>query len=414
MPRPTVARIDLDAVTHNVSRVRARIGERKICAAVKADAYGHGAPVVCRALSAAGVDMFAVAMTEEALDLRAAGITKPIVLLTAVPAEDIGLILDHEVRACITDESFAQELAACALRRNVRADVHVKVDTGMHRIGLDWQTAAEAILRMSKLAGLRISGIFSHFACSDADDLGFSRLQVRRFRSVLSQLEAAGMELPFVHMANSNGVLRLPEAYFDGVRPGLMLYGLCSRADQRLLADLRPALSLRTRILHIRRIPQGEQVGYGLTFTTRRDSMIATLPVGYHDGYVRQFSNVGEVLVRGRRVPVVGRVCMDQTLIDVTDVRDVALGDEVVIYGRQGDQYVGVEEMAARLDRIPYELTCAVGRRVRREFVLGGAVVVETPFRSVVSEAALRSIISSSAAPPDEGLARESRRSEAV
>ncbi|MHC5034366.1 MAG: alanine racemase [Planctomycetota bacterium] len=360
MPRPTVARIDLDAISHNVAAIRALIGNRQICAAVKADAYGHGAPVVCHTLSAAGVDKFAVAMTEEAMDLRGAGIKKPIILLTAVPQEDI------------------------------------EVTTG--------------ILRISRLAGLRIEGIFSHFACSDADDLAFSRLQVRRFRSVLAQLKRAGMRLPFIHMANSNGVLRVPDAYFDGVRPGLILYGLCSRPDVHYVADLRPVLSMRTRIAHCKRVPKGEKVGYGHTFTTWRDSVLATVPVGYHDGYIRQFSNVGEMLVRGKRVPVVGRVCMDQTLADVTDVPDVQLGDEVTIYGKQGEEYISVEEMAARVDRIPYELTCAVTRRVRREFVLNGAVVVESPFRSVVPDAALGRILTTSAASSDEGLDQKPRR----
>lgn len=403
MPRPTVARIDLDALAHNVAAIRGLIGQRKICAAVKADAYGHGAPVICHALSAAGVDMFAVAMTEEAMDLRAAGIREPIILLTAVPTEDIDVILDNVITPCIAEGGFAAELSARAAGRGLRAPAHVNVDTGMHRLGLDWQTAAPAILRMSRLAGLRVTGIFSHFACADADDLAFSHQQVRRFRSVLSQLRRAGMELPFIHMANSNGVLRLPEAYFDGVRPGLMLYGLCSRQDLRSVADLRPVLSMRTRICHRKRVPRGEKIGYGHTFTTWRDSVIATLPLGYHDGFIRQFSNVGEVLVRGRRAPVVGRVCMDQTLIDVTDVPEARLGDEVVIYGRQQEQYVSVEEMAARVERIPYELTCAVGRRVRREFVLNGVVVVETPFRSVVPDAALGRILHTSASSFDAG-----------
>ena len=410
MPRPTVARIDLDALMCNVAAMRGLIGDRKICAAVKADAYGHGAPVVCHALDMAGVDMFGVAMTEEAIDLRYAGIKKPICLLTVVPAEDIGLILDQGITACLTGEAFARELSAQALKRGTVALAHVNVDTGMHRVGLNWETAAGSILRMSRLAGLRICGLFSHFACSGADDLTFSREQVRRFRSVLWQLKRAGMHLPFVHMANSNGVLRLPESYFDGVRPGLMLYGLCSREDLRSLVKLRPVLSMRTCICECKRLPEGEKIGYGHTFTTWRESVIATLPVGYHDGFIRQFSNVGEVLVRGRRAPVVGRVCMDQTLVDVTDVPDAGPGDEVVIYGEQGGSRISIEEMARRVDRIPYELTSAVGRRVRREFVLDEAVVVETPLRSVAQGAALSRIRATSAASADEEPRRKPRK----
>jgi len=382
MPRPTVARIDLDALAHNVRVVRGLAGERKICAVVKADAYGHGARMVCHAASAAGVDIFAVALTEEAVDLRSAGIREPVVLLTAVPTDDIEAILENDIAACVSDEGFAQELSAQALRRGLQANAHVNVDTGMHVGGLDWERAAPVVLRLSRLAGLRLTGIFSHFACSDAEDLSFSHEQVRRLKSVLCQLKRAGMELPLVHMANSNAVLRLPEAYFDGVRPGLMLYGLCSRPELRSSAGLRPVLTMRTRISHCKPLPRGEKVSYGHTFAARRDCVIATLPIGYHDGFIRHFSNVGEVLVRGKRAPVVGTVCMDQTTIDVTDVPNVQLGDEVVVYGRQGDQCITVEEMAARVDRIPYELTCAVGRRVRREFVRNGVVVAETPSNS--------------------------------
>jgi len=400
MARPTVARIDLDALRHNVLAVRRLVGDRSICAAVKADAYGHGAPIVCHAMAGVGVEMFGVAMTEEALDLREGGIRQPIVLLTVTPAEDIPLILEHGITACIAEEEYGRELSAQATRRGTVATAHVNIDTGMHRVGLDWETAAGAILRIARLGGLRITGLFSHFACSDADDLSFSREQVRRFRSVLWQLRRAGMRLPFIHMANSGGVLRVPESYFDGVRPGLILYGLYPRPELRARVPLKPVLSLRTRIAQCKRIRRGEKIGYGHIFTAWRDSVIAALPIGYHDGYIRQFSNVGEVLVRGRRVPVVGRVCMDQALVDVTDVPDAGPGDEVVIYGEQDGKAVTIEEMAFRLGRIPYELICAVGRRVRREFVLNGQVVVETPLRSVVDGEALSRMLAS-VAPAD-------------
>jgi alanine racemase len=389
MARPTVARIDLNALAHNVDQVRRLVGDRKICAAVKADAYGHGAAVVCHALSHAGVDLFAVAMTEEAVELRSAGIRKPIFLLTAAPAADIDMILEYGVSACVTEEGFARELSARALQQGRRAGVHVKVDTGMRRVGIDWQVAAAAVCRIEALPGLCIEGMFSHFACADADDLSFSREQVRRFSTVLGQVRRAGINPPLVHMANSNGVMRLPEAYFDGVRPGLMLYGMLSRPELSEKVNLKPALSMRTAIAHIKSVAAGERIGYSHTFATWRPSVVATLPIGYHDGFIRQFSNTGEVLVRGRRAPVVGRVCMDQTLIDATDVPGAQLGDEVVIYGRQGDAAIGVEEMARRVERIPYELTCAVSPRVRREFVLNGAVVVQTPFVSVVPSTAL-------------------------
>jgi alanine racemase len=392
MPRPTVARVDLDAVTRNLGAIRRLVGDRKVCVAVKADAYGHGAPLVARALGLVGVDMFGVAITEEAVDLRHAGVTQPVILLAGVPPEDIDDLLAFDVAACVNEKAFARELSARALQRHVVADVHVNVDTGMRRQGLDWETAAPDILDVVALKGLRVAGVFSHLACAGEADLSFSREQVRRFRSVLDQLKAAGMEPPLAHMANSNGVLRLPESHFDAVRPGLITYGLYSREDLKVSAGLRAAMSLRTRISHLKRVARGESISYGRTFTTERDSVIAALPIGYHDGYDRGFSNAGEVLVRGRRAPVVGIVCMDQTLIDVTDVPDVQPGDEAVLYGEQGNERITIEDAGRRIGRISYELVCMLGRRVRREYVLNGKVVTSSPPRSVVPDETLARI----------------------
>jgi len=403
MPRPTVARIDLDALMHNVGAIRALIGGRKICAAVKADAYGHGAPAVATALSMAGVDMFGVAMTEEAVELRECGLSQPIILLSVVPADDIDVLLEMSITACVAQEEFAVELSNRALRRGLIADVHVNVDTGMRRIGIHYPKAADAILRIADMPGIRLTGIFTHFACSDAKDLAFSREQLERFRFVIEKLRASGLRAPFLHMANSCGVLRMPESHFDGVRPGLILYGLYPRKFLRDVVELKPVLSLRTQVSHCKRVGAGERLGYGHTFTTWRDSVIATLPVGYHDGFVRQYSNRGQVLIRGRCAPVVGRVCMDQALVDVTGIPGVRQGDEVVIYGRQQGRTLRVEEMAELIGGIPYELTCAIGRRVRRQFVVNGSVVAEAPMRSMVSEAVLRKIFLHLSASFDEG-----------
>ena len=392
MPRPTFVRIDLDAVMHNVRAVKAMVGGSKICAAVKADAYGHGAPVVAKAMSMAGVEMFGVAMTEEAAELREAGLGKPIILLTAVLEDDIDDILEYRITACIAEEGFARRLSESAVRRGQIADVHVNVDTGMRRVGIPHQKAAEAILRISQLPGLRMSGIFSHFACSDGRDLSTSREQLRLFREVIGALESVGFRLPLLHMANSCAALRMPEAHFDCVRPGLILYGLSPRGGLDCKIQLSPVMSLHSRVSFCKSVRAGEKLSYGHTFTAWRDSVVATIPIGYHDGFLRQYSNTGQVLVRGRRTPVVGRVCMDQTLVDVTDVPDVRAGEEVVIYGEQGGSRISVEEMASLVDRIPYELTCSVGGRVRRQYVLDGVVVGETPMRSLVPPAVLRQI----------------------
>lgn len=405
MARPTHARIDLDAVMHNVGAVKALIGERKLCAAVKADGYGHGAPAVARAMSAAGADMFGVAMTEEGVELRQCGIRKPVILLTAVAESDIDEILDYDLSACITDEGFARKLSERAVRRNLRASAHVNVDTGMRRVGLHHTSAREAILRIGQLPNIRIEGIFSHFACSDAEGQQTSKLQLARFLEVVAALKSDGMRVPLIHMANSAGVLRMPDSYLDCVRPGLILYGLHPQGLSHLsrsAVHLKPVLSLQTVISFCKRVPAGEKLGYGHTFTTWRESTIATLPIGYHDGYMRQYSNLGQVLVRGRRASVVGRVCMDQTLVDVTDVPGAGVGDEVVIYGEQRGRRINIEEMALLLGRVPYELTCSVGGRVRRQYVLNGAVVGETAMRSLVPASLVQQIFAERGSGQDE------------
>ena len=393
MPRPTVARIDLGAVAHNVRAVKGLVGRRKVCAAVKADAYGHGAPLVALAMSAAGVDMFGVATTEEAVELREAGVTEPILLLCPASVDDIDTVLDHRLTACVADVGYALELSERALRRNTRAPAHVNIDTGMRRVGVDYERGAEAVRYVSEMPGIELTGIFTHFACSGSSDLSFSREQMKRIRRVCAQMEAGGLAIPFLHVANSAAVLRLPESYFDGVRPGLILYGLYPPNARRDIVALNPVLGMRTELIFCKTVPAGERLGYDHTFRTWRKSLIATLPVGYHDGFIRQYSNCGEVLVGGRRVPVVGRVCMDQALVDVTDVPGVQTGDEAVIYGEQGTRRITVEEMAQRVDRIPYELTCAVGERVRRQFVIGGETVWETTRSRTVPAAVASEVV---------------------
>lgn len=402
MPRPTVAHIDIEALVHNVGAIRNFIGGRKICAVVKADAYGHGAAVAATALKSAGADMFGVAMTEEAVELRDCGIQEPVILLTSVPTDDIDVLLEQSIIPSLSDEGFAKELSKRAVEKDMVAPVHVNVDTGMRRVGFPYQEAVDAVKRIARLPGIRLAGMFTHFSCSDAEDLSFSRRQIDRLKSVVGPLRNAGVEVPFVHMANSCGVLRLPEAYFDGVRPGLILYGLYPNTSLRNVLDLKPALSMRTKIAHCKRVPAGKKLGYGHTFTTWRDSTIAVLPVGYHDGFIRGYSNAAEVLINGQRAPVVGRVCMDQTLVDVTDVPDVQPGDEAVIYGQQGERSIRVEENAELIGGIPYELTCAIGSRVRRQFVMNGSVLAEAPMRSSAPESILQKIDHHLSKPLDE------------
>ncbi len=378
MARPTCAKVDLDAIVHNTRAVKRYTGGKMLCAAVKADAYGHGAIAAAHAMAAGGADMFGVAMTEEAVQLIQSGIDRPVILLSTAPPEDIETILESGIRACITDFPFAEKLSAAAVKRQLSAPVHVNIDTGMGRVGLPCQDAAEVVLELAQLPGLHIEGIFTHFACSEDYDISAGQLCL--FKTVMDTLESAGMSLPLMHVSNSAATLQMPEAHMQCVRPGLILYGLYPPNVESGGVGLLPAMSLYSRIVFCKKVPAGAKLGYGHTYTTQRDSLIATIPLGYHDGYMRQYSNLGEVLVRGRRAPVVGRVCMDQTLLDVTDVPGAGVGDEVVIYGHQGEARISVEEMAQRLDRIPYELTCAVGGRVRRLYTVGERVIWETSY----------------------------------
>ncbi len=376
MARPTYAEINLDAIIQNTRAVKKLIGGKKICAAVKADGYGHGAVAAAYAMCAGGADMLAVAMTEEAVQLRKAGIARPVILLSPAPREDIDTILDLGITACISDVPFAGELSAAAVRRGATARAQVNVDTGMGRVGFPCASAADAIMTIQQLPGLEIEGLFTHFACSE--DVSVTAEQLRMFKYVTDRLKSAGMTLPLLHAANSAATLQMPDAHLQCVRPGLILYGLYPPGADASGVVLRPAMSLHSRVVFCKKVSAGTRLGYGHTFTTERDSLIATLPLGYHDGYLRQYSNRGEVLIKGKRAPVVGRVSMDQTLVDVTDVPQAGEGAEVVIYGRQGDSSIRVEEMAARLERIPYELTCAVAARVRRRYILNSTVVGET------------------------------------
>ncbi len=391
MARPTHADIDLDAVIRNIYEIKHHIGNRKICAAVKADAYGHGAAAVSHALNLAGVDLFGVALTEEAVQLRNAGIKKPIILLAPVPEEDIKTMLEFDISACITSFDFAEKYSEQAVKNNKIARAHINIDTGMGRVGLPHHNAVEDILAVKRLPGLGIEGIFTHLAFSEDEET--SNVQLAIFNHILSRLKDAGMKLPMLHAANSAATLQIPEAHMQCIRPGLILYGLYPPNIKPNGVELTPVLTLRSKIAFCKKVPAGTKIGYGHTFTTRRESVIATIPVGYHDGYMRQYSNKGEMIVRGRRVPVVGRVCMDQTLLDVTDVPEARVDDEVVVYGQQGGERIGIEEMAKRIDTIPNEVTCAVGARVRRKYISKGQVVGVTPEGSFVPSGGLSEVV---------------------
>ncbi len=369
---PTWAEINLDHLAGNFHQVRRRIGPGvKTLVAVKANAYGHGAVGVARRLAAEGADMLGVAAVSELAELRRAEITSPALLLGCTLPEWLGAALDLDGRLTVCDLDSAHAVAAAARACHRRAIVHVKVDTGMGRLGVPYAEAPDLVRALSRMPDILVEGIFTHFASADEADKYFTYHQVVRFREVTGAIEAAGIGIPLKHAANSSAVLDVPESYLTMVRPGLILYGLHPGEGVSRDMVIKPVLSLKTRIMFLKTLKPGDTVSYNRRFTATRPSRAATLPIGYADGLSRDLSNRGQALVGGVRVPIIGTVCMDQTVIDVTDVPGVRVGDEVVVYGEQGGARISVEEVAALLGTIPYVITCAIGRRVPR--IVSGA-----------------------------------------
>jgi alanine racemase len=366
--RPTVATIDLGALSHNFSEVTRRIGGRKVLAVVKAQAYGHGAVPVSRRLVELGASMLGVALVEEGRDLRDAGITAPILVMGPVFPEQAEAIVRLHLTPVIFTHVLADALSHAALACDRNVPVHVKIDTGMGRVGIIPEEAAGFIAGILKLKGITIEGLMTHFSDADLRDKQFATVQMDRFESLVRSLEEQGLSVALRHAANSAAVLAYDRALFTMVRPGLMLYGY-DPLERSSGADLRPVLSLVSRIAFLKKVPAGTPISYGRTFVTERESRIATIPIGYADGYSRALSNKGEAIVRGRRVPVVGRVCMDMTMLDVTDVPQALVGDEVVLIGRQGKERITADDIAAGTGTIAYEVLCGIGGRVPRVVV---------------------------------------------
>lgn len=366
--RPTFCEIDSGALLWNFSKAREKAGRARVLAVVKADAYGHGACAVARELEKAGCDAFGTATLEEAIALRRAGVGGAIFVLAGAYPEQIVEMLEHRLTPVVHDLETLERLEKLARERDRQLAFHLKIDTGMGRLGFLPRLIETWLPRVAGLERLRLEGVLSHFSHADDVVQDYTRGQLELFREVLRRLERAGVRPRWVHLANSAAVITLPEAHFTMVRPGLMLYGIHPAPEMRPRVELRPVLSWKTRILQLKEVPPETSISYGRTFVTRRRSRIATLPVGYADGYSRLLSNRGQVLVRGRRAPVVGAVCMDLTMVDVTDIPDAGTGDEVVLIGRQGEETISAEEVASWAHTIPYEVLTSISARVPRVF----------------------------------------------
>jgi alanine racemase len=368
--RPTRAEIDLDAIAANVQAAARLAGPgTALMAVVKADAYGHGAVPVARVALGAGATWLGVAIPEEAVGLRAAGIRSRILVLGPIAPEQAPLVVAHDLDQCVADMTQADALSREAAERGSSVRAHLKVDTGMGRVGVRPSEARRTAARIAELPGVRLVGLMTHFAESDAADPTFTHEQLGRFEEVHRDLRGAGHAIALRHAANSGALMRHPDARLDLVRPGIMLYG-CHPCCQRRPDDapLAPALRLRSGISHLKDLVAGGTVSYGRAFVAPRDMRVATLPIGYADGLPRLLSGRGHALIRGRRVPIVGRICMDMTMVDVTGVPDAALGDEAVLIGRQGDDEIAAADVADLADTISYEILCRIGARVPRVY----------------------------------------------
>lgn len=366
--RSTYAEVNLQAIQHNYYELSKRVGAgARVMPVIKADAYGHGVVEVAQALIEMGADYFAVATLEEAMELREAGIETAILVFGAVPPLAADYILGHNITTTVWGTELIQELQEAAERHDTTTNIHVKIDTGMGRIGLRTVEQLQAVIDVLKQCPLvKMQGLYTHFACADEADKACTWRQHEQFKKFIAVVEQLP-EKPLIHVCNSAGIIDTPEFAYDYVRAGISLYGYYpSTQVNRISAILEPAMTLKTHIINIKTIAISETVSYGATWMANRETIVATLPVGYADGYSRAFSNVGEVLVCGIKVPVIGRVCMDQILIDITDVADAKKGSEVVLFGRQADNQLTVEEIASKINTIPYEIVCAVSKRVPR------------------------------------------------
>ena len=364
--RPTVASISLNALTHNFEEVMRRAGARKVLAVVKARAYGHGLVPVSRHLLGQGAHMLGVALVEEGRELREAGIDAPVLVMGPVFPEQADAVAALRLTPALSNSTVGRALADAAQKRSLRIAVHVKVDTGMNRTGVSPEAAPDLVRELSSLKGIVVEGLMTHFADADLRDKTFAAKQMDRFETLLATLADQGIDIPLRHAANSASILDYQRALFTMVRPGLMLYGYDPVEGNASGADLQPVLSLMTKIFLLKKVPVGTPVSYGRTFVTARESLIATIPIGYADGFSRGLSNRGEALVRGVRVPVAGRVCMDMTMLDVTDVPGVCEGDEVVLIGSSGGETITAADIAVKTNTIPYEVLCGISARVPR------------------------------------------------
>jgi alanine racemase len=366
--RPTWAEIDLPALVQNLKNISRKISRHtKILAIVKADAYGHGALEVARACEKRRCYL-GVALIEEAIALRKAGIKAPILILGSIfPFTNFKYVLEYDLIPTLASLAGARSLSRIAVKHKKKIKFHLKVDTGMGRIGIRPGSAVATIKKIKGLPGIEMEGLYTHLASAECDE-AYSRGQIGTFNRIIEELERERIAIKYKHVSGSAAILKYRDYSFNMIRPGLMMYGLAPYKGAGKHITLHPVLSLKTKIVYLKRVPKGNSVSYGRTFITKRHSFIGTLPVGYADGYAWSLGNKAEVLVQGKRVPVIGRVCMDMCMIDLTGMKGIDVGEEVVLVGRQGQETISVNEVAEWAKTISYEIVCGISARVPRVY----------------------------------------------
>ena len=377
-----VAEIDLDAVDFNIKSIIKRVGGRaKIIGTVKADAYGHGAVEVSKVLEENGIDMFSVAMIDEGINLRNNGIKAPILVLGLTPPEYVKEAVEYDLIQTVSDYNTAEAISKAAKELNKKAVIHIKIDTGMGRIGFRPEKEAfDEIENISKLENIEINGIFTHFCTSDEKDKTFTYTQKERFVYAVNELEKRGINIPLKHASASAGLMDFDDLFFNAVRPGIILYGYYPSDDvMKDRLPIKPVMSLKSNVMYIKDIENGDTIGYGRTYMANEKRTIATIPAGYADGYNRLLSNKGCVLVNGKRAQLKGRICMDQCMADITGI-NAKQWDEVVLMGKQGNEEITADEIANEIGTISYEVLCMVSKRVPRVYIKNGKVQKEINF----------------------------------
>jgi len=364
--------VNLDNIAHNVKEIR-RITDKKaeIMGVVKADAYGHGVMEVARTLIENGVTRLAVSMLDEAIQLRKNGIGVPILILSYTDPRRAEEIILNDVTQTVFSHDLAEALSEAAVRLDKNVKIHIKIDSGMTRVGfMPGYSAVKNVIKISKLPKIIIEGLFTHFASADENDRSYTYMQFEKFMSIVSELNRIGIYIPVKHVCNSAGVIEFPEMHLNMVRPGIALYGMYPSDEvHKDRINLRPAMTLKANIILVKDVETDTCISYGRIFKTQRQSRIATLPIGYADGYTRLLTNKGKVLVNGQQVPIVGKICMDQCMIDVTDVQgEVNVGDEAVLFGSQNGSEIRIEDLAAKVGTINYEIACIIGKRIPRAY----------------------------------------------